>query len=263
MCLILFSLHAHPRFSLVVAANRDEFYARRALPVHRWRDLVGVVAGRDLTAGGTWMGLHSSGRFAALTNFRDPSAMRPDKKSRGELVTGFLAGQTSNEGYLEETLRPSGSQYNGYSMLFGQLGGPLTVHSNVGGPSGFVVPGIHGLSNHFLDTPWPKVVRGKELLSDVLANHSDPHQLRTRMLEMLRDPTPASDEQLPSTGVGLEMERALSSMFIRMPDKGYGTRCSTVILVERSGQVWFSERVYSAGTDESVTKTVTLRIPVR
>lgn len=263
MCLILFALDAHPRFSLVVAANRDEFYARRALPVHRWKDLEGVVAGRDLTAGGTWTGLHRSGRFAALTNFRDPSAMRPDRKSRGELVTGFLAGQSSNEGYLEETLRPSGPQYNGYSMLFGQLGGPLTVHCNVGGTSGPVGSGIHGLSNHVLDTPWPKVVRGKKLLTAVLANHEDPHELRTRILEMLRDSAPASDDQLPSTGVGLEMERALSSMFIRMPEKGYGTRCSTVILVEKSGQVWFSERVYSAGTDESATKTVTLRIPVR
>lgn len=242
MCLFLFAHEAHPRYRLVVAANRDEWYGRAAERAHAWGDGSGTFAGVDRRGGGTWLGVTETGRFAAITNYRDPRDLRPaspGEPSRGALVSGFLEDDRIPEEHLD-WIAACGGGYRGFNLVVGDMR-TLAYVSNRGGRPARVEPGIHGLSNHLLDTPWPKVRRGKAALAALLegAREVDVDAL----LAMMRDDTVAPDAELPDTGVGLEMERALSPMFIRSP--GYGTRCTTVLLVERSGLVTFVERTHA------------------
>lgn len=256
MCLILLAWRAHPDYPLVIAANRDEYFDRPTAPAQFWPDAPQVIAGRDLQAGGTWLGITRTGRFAALTNFREPephpassTAAHAPPPTRGELVSAFLMGQQSPETYLAE-LASCASNYRAFNLLCGTLEGELYYYSNrtvyEDSPSGLsghhtpfslITPGIHGLSNHLLDTPWPKVARGKNRLEQALSALPDEMPL----FQMLGDETPAPDQDLPQTGVSLEWERALSSACIRAPH--YGTRSSTVLMFKgRNGIVSFDER---------------------
>lgn len=242
MCLLLLAYETHPRYRLVVAANRDEWYARPAEPAHRWGDPRGIVAGVDRQAGGTWLGVTASGRFAALTNYRDPREMRAasaDEPSRGALVRGFLESDESPAAHLTAA-SAAGPRYRGYNLVASD-GRSLAYTSNRAEGPRRIEPGIHGLSNHLLDTPWPKVTRGAAALAALL----DPSREADveAIFAMMRDETIAPDAALPDTGVGLELERQLSPMFIRMP--AYGTRCTTVVLVERSGRITFAERTHA------------------
>ncbi len=246
MCLIVFAWREHPRYLLVFAANRDEFYDRPTVPARFWDDAPHVLAGRDERAGGTWMGLARDGRFAAVTNHRDPSAEQQNAPSRGALVADYLRGEAGPHAYLD-ALAPKAARYNGFNLL---AGGPeaLWYFSNRSGPdqSGVaparVRPGVHGLSNAVLDTPWPKVEKSKAALGALLeADAVAPEAL----LDLLSDAEPAPDGALPQTGVPEEWERALSSVFIET--EGYGTRSSTALLVERSGEATFVERIFRNG----------------
>ncbi|MBT2581581.1 NRDE family protein [Planococcus sp. ISL-109] len=239
MCLINLQFQHHPRYKLIVAANRDEFYGRPAAPAHFWKDAPAILAGRDLSQMGTWLGVNKSGRFAALTNYRDPEHMAAGARSRGELVTQFLEGHISPEAYLQAI---DDRQYAGFNLIAGDAEG-LYYYNNIHGEPVKVPPGTHGLSNHFLNTPWPKVERGKEKLEAYVSLNEDV-QL-DRLFEILADAEQASDDRLPQTGVGLELERALSPMFIKMPD--YGTRSATVLLIDHEGLVTFAERSYLNG----------------
>lgn len=233
MCLIVVGWHAHPDYPLVVAANRDEFFARPATPAHWWSDAPDLLAGRDLEAGGTWMGVTRRGRFAALTNYRDPSQKRPGAPSRGALVRRCLDDARATEAVLQNIADLSGD-YAGFN-LFACDGRTLGIHESTTGGVRRLGPGIYGLSNHVLDTPWPKVrlARGRFAAAlDALPGDD-------ALLALLRDDAPAAAEQLPNTGLSAEWERWLSSAFIRAP--GYSTRCSTVITFARSGQVRFRE----------------------
>ena len=244
MCLILLAHDAHPRYRLVVAANRDEAYARPTAPAAWWADAPGVLAGRDLLGGGTWMGITRGGRFAAVTNFRETAPPPPDAPSRGHLVGGFLRGADAPDAYLR-ALAPRAGEYAGFNLLVGD-GEELRYFGNRGeGEARTVDPGVHGLSNALLDTPWSKVERGKAGLAAALADRGevDPEAL----FRVLWDAEPAPDAHLPDTGVGLERERTLSSPFIRSPE--YGTRASTVLLVGRDGRVRFVERTVAPGAD--------------
>src|SRR5690606_11146339 len=242
MCLILFAFQAHPDYPLVVAANRDEYLDRPTEPARFWEDHPDVLAGRDRVKGGTWMGITRRGRFAALTNFRDPFASVKNKKSRGLLVRDYLTSEIPPRIYLEK-LSKQRTSYPGFNLLVGTPW-ELWHYSNQNDKISPVEPGIHGLSNALLDTPWPKVVKGRERLTACLRN-PDPSLL----FELLADEEPAPDEQLPDTGVGLEMERLLSPAFIRMP--GYGTRSSSVLIIRAKGDVTFIERTFSReGTRE-------------
>ncbi|UZD53622.1 NRDE family protein [Caldimonas aquatica] len=256
MCLVALAFEAHPRFPLVVAANRDEFFDRAAAPLHWWPprpDTPQILAGRDLQAGGTWMGVSPAGRLALLTNVRDPARMNPAAPSRGTLVTEWLVGGHSFDAFVEAH---ASVPYNGFNLLAADWGaGELRWWSNhpcargaspaaAGGsalahaallPPVRLTPGLYGLSNALLDTPWPKVRRLKQRLAETLASAHSTEQLIERLLDALSDPTPAPDEELPRTGVPLEWERWLSSAYIRTPDGRYGTRCSTVLVVEREG----------------------------
>jgi uncharacterized protein with NRDE domain len=242
MCLILLAWRAHPGFPLVVAANRDEFHDRPAAAAGFWPDAPQVLAGRDLQAGGTWLGITRQGRLAALTNYRDPARVRSGTPSRGELVAGFLCGQETAERFRDR-LEAEAAAYNRFNLLYGDRDG-LHYFSNCGEGARELAPGIYGLSNHLLDTPWPKVARGKSALAQSLAALPD----RTPLFALLKDATLAHDEELPRTGVGLEWERLLSSAFIRSP--GYGTRSSTVLSTNTSGECVFEELSFDAQAAE-------------
>lgn len=239
MCLILVAWRVHPDYPLVVAANRDEFFARPTAPAAFWQDAPQILAGRDLDAGGTWMGVTRSGRFAALTNFRDPSQNRTGAPSRGRLVTEFLAGSEAPHTYLER-IAERGSEYNGYNLLAGD-GKTLWWSSNMGGSPRQLAPGIYGVSNHLLDTPWPKVGAGKTALMQSIDRLPGDEAL----FALLRDHGIHPDEHLPQTGIPLDWERLLSSAFVRSPD--YGTRGSTVLCIGRDGWASFDEQTWLRG----------------
>jgi uncharacterized protein with NRDE domain len=238
MCLILFAYRAHPDYPLIMAANRDEAFARPAAPAAFWHDEPRIFAGRDLERGGTWLGIARSGRVAAVTNFRDPSAPRDAPLSRGALVRDFLAGDAHPKQYLS-AVSARADQYNGFVVVAGDME-RLYWLSNRGPGVQAVTPGVHGLSNHLLDTPWPKILRARQTLETLLG--ATEAELRLRLFEVLADRTQASDHELPDTGVGLLRERELSSVFVN--GDRYGTRASTLVLVHRDRSVLFVERSY-------------------
>ncbi|GAM16551.1 NRDE family protein [Mesobacillus selenatarsenatis] len=238
MCLILFAYKVHPKYKLIIAANRDEAYARETAPAFFWEDAPELLAGRDLEKMGTWMGVTTSGKFAALTNYRDPSETTNGKRTRGELVADFLKGTYNPQAYLED-LANRRHEYPGYNLIAGNLE-ELFYYSNRGGHLQKVEPGVHGVSNHLLNTDWPKVSRGKAGLASILSEgHPD---LVNQLFAHLENADPAPDHLLPSTGVSLEWERLLSPMFIK--SDGYGTRSSTVILMNEK-EIYFNERVHT------------------
>ena len=234
MCLIVFAWrpgHARP---LIVAANRDEFYARPTLALAPWDEAPGVHAGRDLEAGGSWLGVGPSGRFAALTNIRDPGQPL-GARSRGELVAGYLRGELSVEAYLEKVASEA-QHYSGFNLLVGDGQRLGYLHGGDAVPK-LLAAGVYGLSNAALDTPWPKLVKAREGLREQL-DDPEPEQL----FALLADNTQAADSELPSTGVGLATERLLSSVFIA--SQNYGTRASTVLIVEADGRRRLVERSF-------------------
>jgi uncharacterized protein with NRDE domain len=239
MCLAAFALNAHPRFPLVIAANRDEFFARPAVPMAWWADQPDILAGRDLSAGGTWFGLTRGGRLALLTNVREPGRQNPAAPSRGALVVDWLASSDNASAFAQ--LLAAG--YNGFNLITADLA-RNTWHwlSNRAPAPVALGAGIHTLSNAALDTSWPKTVSLRAAMADALRQTADADDLTHRLLVALADPTPAPDAALPDTGIGLARERQLSPRFIRMPDAGYGTRCSTVLVREAGGTTHVVER---------------------
>jgi len=239
MCLILLAWQTHPDFPLVVAANRDEFFVRPSAPADFWTERPDILAGRDLQAGGTWLGVSRGQRFSALTNYREGAKQRSDAPSRGALVAGFLAGESSAEAYLEALSR-LGADYNGFNLFVGD-GQRLGYYSNRNSGTQWLSPGIYGLSNHLLDTPWPKLSLAKTAFSEALTKlpESDP------FFELLADQEIVPDTHLPETGVPLEWERILSAVFVNSPD--YGTRASTLLTMHRSSQVKLIERSFGRG----------------
>ncbi len=252
MCLIFISLKEHPSYKLIVAANRDEFYNRKTAAADFWKEHPNVLGGRDLEAGGSWLAMNKQGGLSMITNFRDPKNINVNAPSRGALVSDYLTSPNDPESYLK-SLAPSAKQFNGFNLLVGATDG-LWYLSNYRDGIENLSPGIHGLSNHLLDTPWPKVENGKVKFRELISSPFKPKDL----FEFLFNDTTAEDDKLPDTGVGLELERVLSSMFIRSP--GYGTRCSTVILVDHSGHVFFAERLYDLKNFDYSEKSFTFRV---
>ena len=258
MCLIVFGWRAHPEYPLILGANRDEFHARPAAPLDWWADVPGIAGGRDLQAGGTWLGLARSGRFATVTNYREDLAPHPGARSRGELVTRFLEGGDTALGFAGGL---DGEAYAGFSLLAAQLGGQeqLAYVSNRGDPARTLAPGVYGLSNASLDTPWPKLRRSKSRLRALLEDGT----VNTETLfALLADREPGSSEDIADAiadDLPLEIMRAIAAPFVVTP--AYGTRCSTVVLAGRSGQVRVHERRFdSSGTptgDSQVVFTIT------
>lgn len=249
MCLILFAWDVHPEYELILAANRDEFYDRPTAPADWWHDAPDILAGRDLKAGGTWMGVTKTGRFAAITNFRDPTSTQVSAPSRGALVTDFLTGAHSPQHYLE-SIRSSGHRYNGFNLLVGD-GSGLLCFSNRQGDVRKLGPGIYGLSNRFLDTPWPKVERGKDKLARLV---SEGPVKESALFDLLYDTWQPPDHLLPETGVGLTWERLLSPLFIR--GDTYGTRSSSLLLQQRKGETLFVEKSVNGRQPEDEVASV-------
>ena len=241
MCLINFQRKTHSNYKLIVVANRDEFYKRPTAPAHFWKDHPQLLAGRDLLQMGTWLGITKQGRFAALTNFRDPAHMESGKNSRGAIVTDYLTQNVSPGEYLNQ-LRNNKTDYTGFNVIVGNSG-ELFHYNNVRNKITKITAGIHGLSNDTLNTPWPKVTKGKKLLREYVLQTED-LQIN-ELFKINSDTTQATEEDLPQTGVGLSLERQLSPLFINTPE--YGTRSSTVLLIDKGNNVTFVERTYHRG----------------
>ena len=248
MCLIFLALKHHPKYKLIVAANRDEFYDRKTARAAFWEDHPDILGGRDLEAFGTWLGITRNGRIAMVTNFRDLRNIKPNAPSRGKLVMDFLTGSGTGEAYLAK-VEANAKRYNGFSLIAGTVDS-LCYYSNYKDGLITLNSGLFGLSNHLLETPWPKVEKGKRSIQELLKS---PAIYPRDLFAVLEDTTIPADEHLPDTGVGLERERALSPAFIRSP--GYGTRCSTVILVDYFNAVTFVERSFDPVTSEPSEET--------
>jgi uncharacterized protein with NRDE domain len=239
MCLITFAWKAHPEYRLILAANRDEFHGRPSEAMHWWPDPPDLLAGRDLEAGGTWLGISRSGRFAAVTNYREELQKEHSGRSRGELVVGFAQSEQTASGFCRSIdLDP----FRGVSVL-AAAGDEMAYVSNRGDRAASLAPGIYGLSNASLDTPWTKVVRSKAVLGILTRQETFDAEF---LFRLLADREPAATDDYAGTGLPPEMARAISAPFIATSD--YGTRCSTVLLIGRSGRVEMHERCFdSAG----------------
>ncbi len=251
MCLISLLYEEHAEHRLVLAANRDEFFARPTLPAHRWREAPHLVAGRDLRGGGTWMGCTQGGRFCAITNYRDPAEHRDDVPSRGGIVSGFLTSTLSARSFAKR-LRQTRHAYNAYNLLLMDEE-ELVYLSSIQDRIEPLSSGLYGLSNEHLDTPWPKVTHTRTALR-TLASSGDIRE--EALFKMLRNETKAEKDRLPDTGVDPELEHALSSVFIATPS--YGTRASSVVLVDYAGHISFSERTFDARGDLQTSRAFRL-----
>lgn len=239
MCVIYLAYGQLADTPLVLLANRDEFYDRPTLPAASWEDHPHVFGGRDLAAGGTWLAVSNSGRIAAVTNYRDPGGQL-GTRSRGKLVSDFVSGVSGAREYLSE-IESRKAEYSGFNLLVGEFRedrSELLYFSNRSNGIRALSPGLYGLSNHLLDSQWPKVTKGKAMLSEILGQGLESEA----MFDLLGDRELATDEELPDTGIGLERERALSPIFIATPN--YGTRCSTVVIADHRGRFEFEERVF-------------------
>ena len=243
MCLLAVAWKVHPDYPLAVCANRDEFYARPTQAAHFWSDFPDIYAGRDLQAGGSWMGINQKGRFAAVTNIRNPASNRNDAKSRGGLVSEFLNQDTTSIDYCNK-LQLQGECYNGYNFLAFD-GDSLVYQSNGVEQPQILQPGIYGLSNAKLNTPWPKTSSAINKLREWVNNPNSVDQLA----QLLNDRHIVSDDRLPETGVSLTLERMLSAEFINSAE--YGTRCSTGFLVHQSGEAEYCEISHAESAGKS------------
>ena len=233
MCLIVVGWRVHPDYPLVVAANRDEFYARPTAALARWPDAPEIIGGRDLEAGGTWLGISEAGRFAAVTNVREPG-MAPGKLSRGALTRQFLCAPLSAVDYASTI---DGASYSGFNLLISD-NQTLVYFSNRDGQARTLAPGIYGLSNHRLDTPWPKLLAARTNFSNALTMLPD----ESAFFDLMGDASIVADESLPSTGVPIEWERLLSAIFVK--SETYGTRASTLAWQRTDGVVTVHENSF-------------------
>jgi uncharacterized protein with NRDE domain len=247
MCLLALAWKAHPRYTLILAGNRDERHARATVAAGFWEEAPEVLAGRDLEAGGTWLGVTAAGRYAVVTNYREGLHPAKAPHSRGALTAQFLKSKITPEAYLHQ-IQSNAGEYGGFSLVVGDRD-DLWYFANRGGAAPApVAPGVHALSNHLLDTPWPKVQAARsrlQLLVDTDALTAD------ALFRMLADRTPA-DTGLPDTGIGADLERRISSAFVQ--DPVYGTRCSTLVLMDTDGGLRFAERRFDAAGNELETR---------
>lgn len=241
MCLITFHWQDHPRYPLIVASNRDEVYNRPTEAAHFWPDHPYLLAGRDLLQQGTWLGITKQGKFAALTNYRDSVKMATNKRSRGDLVKNYLTSDMHPVDYLT-IVHDQSDEYTGFNLIVGTTD-ELYYYNNIEKARSRIPSGTHSLSNRFLNTPWQKVIKSKSKLRSYAQTHNI---INTDLLfHILLDAEQAPDDQLPDTGIGKTLEKQLSSLFIQTPS--YGTRSSTVLLIDHDLNVTFIERTYDQG----------------
>ncbi len=238
MCLIAFAYNIHPVYRLILISNRDEFYNRPTLPLGFWKNYPDIIAGKDLKGNGTWMGITQNGLFSAVTNLRDPTALHENATSRGLLVKNFLCNKILPKLYLQK-IKKNKKNYNPFNILIGNKK-DFYYYSNIQDKIIKLSPGLYGLSNHLLDTPWPKVLNIKKKLKEIiyLEKESDPEIL----FNILENRSFYPQKKLPNTGIGCELERLLSPIFV--VSKDYGTRCSSIVFIKHSGRITIMERTY-------------------
>lgn len=241
MCLITFSIDENPKYKVVLAANRDEFYNRPTRKAQFWNEEghSNILAGKDLEAGGTWMGITKDGKWAALTNYRDPKNIKESAPSRGDLVLDYLKNNLSPTSYLEK-ITPTAKTYNGFNILLGNHS-EVSHFSNKNEQVTTILPGVHGVSNALLDTSWPKLDTAKADLKSITQSENFNKE---DLFQLLKNDAKADDQKLPDTGIPYEWEKAISSIFIKT--ENYGTLCSTILLIDHNGNAEFAERRYDA-----------------
>ncbi|MBF0204143.1 MAG: NRDE family protein [Desulfamplus sp.] len=276
MCLIAFAYDVNKKYRLILSANRDEFFNRPTSPLHIWADEPEIIAGRDLQQGGTWMGFSKKGRFAALTNVRNPFSIKPNARSRGDLISSFLLSDADPFSYLD-TVRNNVRDYNGFNLLVGDLKDMFfisTTDQNIIK----IQQGIHAISNHTLNTPWVKVEIVREGLKKLLESQTDNlnesqtdnlnesqtdnlniSAIESRLYQMMKNNDIAPDDALPDTGVGIDLERELSSVFVSM--QGYGTRSTSVVFWDIEGNLTFSETSWSENGNKQGYKKFVVNNP--
>lgn len=245
MCLLVLAWRRHPRYRLVVAANRDEFHARPAAPLAPWDDIPGVIGGRDLQANGAWLAVDERGRLGVVTNFREFGRRRRSAPSRGGLIPGWLAGDLAPANYLQ-SLETDAPGYAGFNLLLADTGSLWYASNRADAFARELAPGCYGLSNEFLDTPWPKLVRARARFDRLLDSQTaaDPKALATGLFEMLADRETAPPDEVPPGDLSPEWARKLSAPFVL--DETYGTRCSTVLTISHAGELTIAERRFGA-----------------
>lgn len=255
MCLINFNIGSHEKYKMIIAANRDEFYSRPTASMHYWDDHQNILGGRDLKAKGTWLAVSKSGKIGALTNIRTPEEMTMEaKKSRGELVVNYLLSEDNPEDYLKN-LADYSSDYAGFNLLAGNPD-EFYYMNNYDNNVSRVDAGTHGLSNEYLNTPWPKVVIGKAKLDEVLSEDDIDVDA---LFNLLRIDSEAADDIVQKTGVDFDLEKKLSPLFIDIPDFDYGTRCSTVVLVDHQNNITLIERTFKNGVETGeISETISV-----
>lgn len=249
MCLIFLSYNQHPKYPFIALANRDEFYERPAQPIHQWSEHPEVIAGKDVSAGGTWLGVTTTGHFAMLTNYRDMANIKSNAPTRGKLVSDFLIGKLDPSSYLQ-ALNTSGASYNGYNIFLGSFTDPW-YFSNQSNKIYRLGSGSYGLSNALIDTKWPKLDEGKEKFISILEGESFDNE---DLFSIMLDKKPAQDDSLPDTGIGYEIEKKLSSRFILMD--GYGTRNTTLVKVDTHGNGQIIERTFDTQGSRASEKEI-------
>ena len=260
MCLLLIAHQMHSRYGLVIAANRDEFFARPTAALDYWQDMPHVLAGRDLSGQGTWFGISSHGDLAAITNYRNPHRNIANAPTRGRLVSEFIANAHLAPPTYMASLERNAGRYNGFNLIVGRVGNLWYFSNRSSDHAQQLPPGYYAISNHLLDTPWPKVVKGKAKLKKVL--QSNEHLPEAMLFDILADRDIPEDKQLPDTGVGLAWERRLAPLFITSPE--YGTRSSTLLLIEHSGKTTLVERSFKtdgSGRTASPDRVFHLQLP--
>lgn len=254
MCLILIAYQTHPKYKAIIAFNRDELHKRPTLPLNFWDETSSILGGRDLLGKGSWFAISSNGRIGFITNYRDLNIpQKTDAPSRGLLVSNFLNTQNNPQDYLEE-IKQKAADYNGFNLVVGDLN-QISYYSNIENEVKKIPAGIHGICNHLLNTPWPKVVDSKKMLKEVISNDSFKVE---DIFSILVDQSIKPDNLLPQTGLTLELERKNSSIFIL--DETYGTRSSSVVLIDYNNKVDFYERTFNnkANVTHNEHKTVVL-----
>jgi uncharacterized protein with NRDE domain len=244
MCLLVFCYLSNPRYRFIAAANRDEFLSRPTASADYFAGNEEIVCGRDLLAGGTWLAIGSGERFGALTNYRDPALLQREAPSRGDIILNYLTGTLSAEDYLRG-LQHIAHRYNGFNLVLLDAHGAY-YYSNITNKIMALGPGLYGLSNHLLNSPWPKVERAKELLRPLLVTGQSVEV--EEIFATLQDSWRPDDSLLPQTGIGTAWERYLSSMFIVAPN--YGTRSSSVVTIEHKGRTTMYEQTYDHSNEE-------------
>lgn len=238
MCLILFSYKQHPRYKLILASNRDEFYARPTKPLHKWDNGKKILAGQDEKNNGTWLGITPDWKISAITNYRNLSNIKENAPSRGLLVGNFLENNGHPTEYLRKISKTAGN-YNAYNLIVGDKTG-MYYFSNIKNKIEEIEPGIHGLSNQFLNSPWPKVERGKRKFKQII--DKDTKLSIDEIFGLLNDSSLPPDSELPDTGIGIEWERILAPIFIKT--EVYGTRASSIVTIDNNNRITFVEKSF-------------------